>query len=167
MERLAKLNVIVSTNMAGYAGNYDAAVRALGREEAERQTPVKEMLDHHLVVVNGSDYAGPSPETATSNNPFVPLYYYVSRKTRDGRVLGIQEKISREEALRIATNNNAFATWEEKVKGSIEPGKLADFLVISGDIMTIPEDEILKLHPLATYVGGRKVYEVPEANGAF
>jgi predicted amidohydrolase YtcJ len=167
MERLARLNVIVSTNMAGYAGNYDAAVRVLGREEAERQTPVKEMLDHHLVVVNGSDYGGPSPETATSNNPFVPLYYYVSRKTRDGRVLGTQEKISREEALRIATNNNAFATWEEKVKGSIEPGKLADFLVLSGDFMTIPEDEILKLHPLATYVGGRKVYEAPEANGSF
>ena len=167
MERLAKLGVIVSTNMAGYAGNYDVTVRALGQEQAERQTPVREMLDHHLVVVIGSDYAGPNPETATSNNPFVPLYYYVSRKTRDGRVLGPHEKISREEALRIATYNNAFATWEEKVKGSIEPGKLADFLVLSGDFMTIPEDEILKLHPMATYVGGRKVYAAPEANGAF
>jgi predicted amidohydrolase YtcJ len=167
MERLAKLGVIVSTNMAGYAGNYDAAVRTLGQEQAERQTPVKEMLDHNLIVVIGSDYGGPNPDTATSNNPFVPLYYYVSRKTRAGRVLGPQEKISREQALRIATNNNAFATWEEKVKGSIEPGKLADFLVLSADFMTIPEDEILKLHPMATYVGGRKVYEAPEANGAF
>ena len=167
MERLAKLGVIVSTNMAGYTGNYDAAVRELGRAQAERQTPVREMLDHHLVVVIGSDYGGPTPETTTSNNPFVPLYYYVSRKTRDGRVLGPHEKISREEALRIATYNNAFATWEEKVKGSIEPGKLADFLVLSADFTTIPEDEILKLHPLATYVGGRKVYEAPEANGAF
>lgn len=167
MERLAKLGVIVSTNMAGYAGNYDAAVRALGQQQAERQTPVKEMLDHNLVVVIGSDYGGPNPDTATSNNPFVPLYYYVSRKTRAGRVLGPQEKISREQALRIATNNNAFATWEEKVKGSIEPGKLADFVVLSADFMTIPEDEILKLHPMATYVGGRKVYESPQANGAF
>jgi predicted amidohydrolase YtcJ len=167
MDRLAKLGVIVSTNMAGYATNYDAAVRTLGREQAQRQTPVREMLDHHLVVVIGSDYSGPNPDTATSNNPFVPLYYYISRKTRDGRVLGPQEKISREEALRIATNNNAFATWEEKVKGSIEPGKLADFVVLSGDFMTIPEDEILKLRPMATYVGGRKVYSAPDANGAF
>ena len=167
MERLAKLGVIVSTNMAGYGGNYDAAVRALGQEQAQRQTPVREMLDHHLVVVIGSDYSGPNPDTATSNNPFVPLHYYVSRKTRDGRVLGPQEKVSREEALRIATYNNAFATWEEKVKGSIEPGKLADFLVLSGDFMTIPEDEILKLRPMATYVGGRKVYSAPDANGAF
>jgi predicted amidohydrolase YtcJ len=167
MDRLAKLGVIVSTNMAGYAGNYDAAVRALGQEQAERQTPVREMLDHHLVVVIGSDYAGPNPDTATSNNPFVPLYYYVSRRTRGGRVLGPQEKITRQEALRIATYNNAFATWEEKMKGSIEPGKLADFLVLSGDFMTIPEDEILKLRPMATYVGGRKVYSAPEADGAF
>ena len=53
------------------------------------------------------------------------------------------------------------------MKGSIEPGKLADFLVLSGDFMTIPEDEILKLYPMATYVGGRKVYAAPEANGAF
>jgi len=167
MDRLAKLGVVVSTNMAGYAGNYDAAVRNLGQEQAQRQTPVREMLDHHLVVVIGSDYSGPNPDTASPNNPFVPLYYYVSRKTRDGRVLGASEKVSREEALRIATYNNAFATWEEKVKGSIEPGKLADFLVLSADFMTIPEEEILKLHPLATYVGGRKVYVAPDANGAF
>jgi predicted amidohydrolase YtcJ len=165
MDRLAKLGVIVSTNMAGYAGNYDAAVRALGQEQAERQTPVREMLDHHLVVVIGSDYAGPNPDTATSNNPFVPLYYYVSRRTRGGRVLGPQEKITREEALRIATYNNAFATWEEKMKGSIEPGKLADFLVLSGDFMTIPEDEILKLRPMATYVGGRWPMPTRRATG--
>src|SRR5439155_7905051 len=126
MERLAKLGVIVSTNMAGYTGNYDAVVRELGQEQAQRQTPVKEMLDRHLVVIAGSDYGGPNPETTTSNNPFIPLYFYVSRKTRDGRVLGPQEKISRQEALRILTINNAFATAEEKVKGSIEPGKLAD-----------------------------------------
>jgi predicted amidohydrolase YtcJ len=167
MDRLAKLGVIVSTNMAGYANNYDVVVRNLGQEQAERQTPVREMLDHHLVVVIGSDYGGPNPDTMTSNNPFIPLYYYVSRKTRDGRVLGPQEKISRQEALRIATNNNAFTTWEEDVKGSIEPGKLADFLVLSGDFMTIPEDEILSLHPLVTYVGGRRVYSAPNQTGAF
>ncbi len=167
MDRLAKLGVIVSTNMTGYAGNYEAAVRTLGQERADRQTPVREMLDHHLVVVIGSDYGGPNPETTTSNNPFIPLYYYVSRKTVNGRVLGPQEKISRQEALRIATNNNAFATWEENVKGSIEPGKLADFVVLSADFMTIPEDEILQLHPMATYVGGRKVYSAPDARDAF
>lgn len=167
MERLARLGVIVSTNMAGYAGDYEAAVKNLGREQAERQTPVRELLDHRLIVVAGSDYAGPNPDTTTSNNPFIPLYYYVSRKTREGRVLGAHEKISRAEALRIATMNNAHITWEENLKGSIEPGKLADFVILSADFMTIPEDQILQLRPMATYVGGRKVFSAPDAKGAF
>ena len=167
MDRIAKLGVIVSTNAAGYTGSYDAVVRALGKEQAERQTPVRELLDHHIVVVPGSDYGGPNPDTTTPNNPFIILYYYVSRKTPDGKVIGPQEKVTREEALRIATNNNAFTTWEEKEKGSIEPGKLADFVVLSGDFLTVPEDQILKLHPMTTYVGGRKVYSAPEAKDAF
>jgi predicted amidohydrolase YtcJ len=83
MERLAELNVIVSTNMAGYTGNYDAAVRSLGEQEAQRQTPVREMLDHHLVVINGSDYSGPNPDTRSPSNPFVPLYYL--RVAQDSR----------------------------------------------------------------------------------
>ena len=102
-------------------------MRSLGEQQAQRQTPVREMLDHHLVVITGSDYGGPNPDTTTSNNPFVPLYYYVSRKTRDGRVLGPQEKISREEALRIATTNNAFATWEEEGQGLHRTRKAGGF----------------------------------------
>ena len=91
----------------------------------------------------------------------------MSRKNRSGRVIGPQEKISREEALRIATNNNAYATWDEKVKGSIEPGKLADFVILSADFMTIPEEQILQLHPMATYVGGRRVFSAPDAKARF
>jgi hypothetical protein len=67
----------------------------------------------------------------------------------------------------VATYNNAYATWSEKVKGSIEPGKLADFVILSGDFMTIPEDQILQLRPIATYVGGRKVFSAPDAKDAF
>jgi predicted amidohydrolase YtcJ len=163
MDRIAKLGVIVSTNTAGYASNYDQAVRNLGKEQADRQTPVRELLDHHIVVVTGSDYSGPNPDTMTPNNPFIPLYYYISRKTRDGRILGPQEKISRQEALRIATNNNAFTTWDENIKGSIQAGKVADFVILSGDFMTVPEDQILQLHPLATYVAGKRVFSAPDA----
>ena len=70
--------------------------------------------------------------------------------------MGADEKISRTEALRIFTANNAYATFEEKVKGSIEPDKLADFVIISQDIMTVPDDQILGTHVLATYVEGAK-----------
>ena len=91
-------------------------------------------------------------------NPFIPIYFYVTRKTETGTVLDPAQKISREEALRVSTINTAYLTFEEDVKGSIEPGKLADFLILSQDILTVPEEQIRSIQPLATYVGGRKVF---------
>lgn len=158
LDRLAKLGVIVSLQAAGYNGGYEAAVRAVGKERAERQTPIRDMLDRHMIVCAGSDFGGPNPDEALPNNPFKYFYYYVTRKTTDGRLLGPEEKISRAEALRLFTVNSAYATFEEKVKGSIEAGKLADFVILSQDIMTVPDDKILATRALATYVGGRKVF---------
>jgi predicted amidohydrolase YtcJ len=54
-------------------------------------------------------------------------------------------------------------TFEEDVKGSLEPGKLADFLILSADVMTVPEDDLPRIRPLATYVGGKKRYSVPSS----
>jgi predicted amidohydrolase YtcJ len=164
LDRLAKLGVIVSLQAAGYNGGYEAAVRAYGKERAERQTPIRDMLDRHMIVCAGSDFGGPSPEEALPNNPFKYFYYYVTRKTTDGRLLGPEEKISRAEALRLFTVNSAYTTFEEKVKGSIEAGKLADFVVLSQDLMTVPDDKILSTRALATYVGGRKVFSAENTN---
>ncbi len=158
LDRLAKLGVVVSLQAAGYNGGYEAAVKAVGKERAERQTPIRDMLERHMIVCAGSDFGGPLPDDPHPNNPFKYFYYYVTRKTIDGRLLGPEEKISRAEALRLFTVNSAYATFEEKVKGSIEPGKLADFVVLSQDIMTVPDDQILATKVTATYVGGRKVF---------
>jgi predicted amidohydrolase YtcJ len=122
------------------------------------------MLDRHMIVCAGSDFGGPNPDEALPNNPFKYFYYYVTRKTTDGRLLGPEEKISRAEALRLFTVNSAYATFEEKVKGSIEAGKLADFVILSQDIMTVPDDKILATRVLATYVGGRKVFSAENTN---
>jgi len=164
LDRLAKLGVVVSLQAAGYNGGYEAAVRAVGKERAERQTPIRDMLDRHMIVCAGSDFGGPNPEEALPNNPFKYFYYYVTRKTTDGRLLGPEEKISRAEALRLFTVNSAYTTFEEKVKGSIEAGKLADFVILSQDIMTVPDDKILATRALATYVGGRKVFSAENTN---
>jgi len=66
--------------------------------------------------------------------------------------------------LRIFTANAAYATFEDKVKGSIEPGKVADFVILSQDIMTVPDDKILATHSLVTYVGGHKVFAADKTN---
>ena len=87
LDRLAKLGVVVSLQAAGYNGGYEAAVKAVGKERAERQTPIRDMLDRHMVVCAGSDFGGPLPDDPHPNNPFRFFYYYVTRKTRDGMVL--------------------------------------------------------------------------------
>jgi len=63
--------------------------------------------------------------------------------------------------------NNAYATFEEDVKGSIEDGKLADFVVLSADYLTIPEEQILQLRPMATFVGGKKVFSAADAKSDY
>jgi predicted amidohydrolase YtcJ len=159
MERLARLGVLVSAQFQPYYLDFDWLVRRVGgnQELAEREVPMRELLYHHLSVSSGSDFHG-TTDAGKTDNPLVSFYFYVTRKTRQGRVLGPQERISREEALRVATINEAYLTFEEKVKGSIEAGKLADFVILSQDILTVPDDQILATHPLATYVGGHEVF---------
>jgi predicted amidohydrolase YtcJ len=152
LDRLARLGIVVSAQFQPYRGS-ENMIKAYGLERAERSVPMREMLDHHLIVNAGSDWGG-GPTT----NPFIPIYFYVTRKTETGTVMGAAQKISREEALRVSTINTAYLTFEEDVKGSIEPGKLADFLILSQDILTVPDEQIRSIQPLATYVGGRKVF---------
>jgi predicted amidohydrolase YtcJ len=151
MDRMARLGVLVSAQFQPYTGT-EGSKRVLGAVRADYSVPIKDLLDHKLMVSSGSDFPG------QSNSPFECFYFYVTRKTEEGAVTGAAQKVSREQALRIATANNAFFTFEEDIKGSLEPGKLADFLVLSDDILTVPNDKILQLKPLATYVDGKKMY---------
>jgi predicted amidohydrolase YtcJ len=151
MERMARLGVLVSAQIRPYRDAKEL-VQHWGKARAERAVAIREFLDHKLSVSSGSDFP------ARTNNPFVNMFFYVTRQTLDGTTIGLAEKVTREEALRMITINNAYLTFEEHVKGSIEPGKLADFVVVSGDVMSVPEDQIKTIHPLATYVGGRKVF---------
>ena len=159
MERLNELGVVISAQLQPYRRAADM-VRTLGRERAERAVPMREFMDQGLIVSGGTDWGGNSATGAT-NNPFLNIYFYVTRNTLDLGPFGEAQKITRAEALRVATINNAYMTFEENIKGSIEAGKLADFVILSDDIMTVPEEEIPDIRPLATFVGGRKAYSSP------
>ena len=113
------------------------------------------LIDQGNVVPNGSD--GP----VESHNPFLGMYCAVTRKDELGLPEGgwhPEEAMTREEALRSFTTWAAWAAFEEDLKGSIEPGKLADFILVDRDMMTCPADEIKDVQVLQTVLGGETVY---------
>lgn len=129
--------------------------RYWGADRAAEVTPVKTYLDEGFLVAGGTD----SPVVPIS--PFWAMYHFLTRDTISDGVYGPDQRVtSRNTLLRLFTINNAKLTDEADTKGSIEPGKLADFVVLSADIMTIPDADVRKLSAVATYVGGRNVYEV-------
>jgi predicted amidohydrolase YtcJ len=124
-----------------------------GEKRSSWMTPMRAYIDAGIPVSTGTDSAVvPYP-------PFWTLYHFITRNTISGGVMGADQRISREEALRAATMGNAYLTFEEEIKGSIEEGKLADLVVLSDNILTCSEEDIEDVRSTMTIVGGRIVYE--------
>lgn len=115
--------------------------------------PLRTIQDSGIMWGLGSDGTA-----ANQTRPFTTLYFAVTGKMAGGRKV-IRQTISREDALIAATRHNAYFLFQEDNLGSIQPGKLADLLVLDRDYLTIPADEIKDIHPQMTIVGGRIVYE--------
>ncbi|MFH1701588.1 MAG: amidohydrolase [Candidatus Zixiibacteriota bacterium] len=113
----------------------------------------RKLMDTGAVIVNGTD------TPVESENPLKCFYASVTRKLADGSLFYPDQKMTREEALRSYTINGAYASFEEDIKGSIMPGKLADIVVLSKDIMTVPEEDILECDVIYTIVGGKILYK--------
>ena len=127
--------------------------RYWGMDRASQVTPVKTYLDQGFLLAGGTD----SPVIPLS--PFWAIYHFMTRDTISDGIYGANQAItSRDTLLRLFTINNAKLTGEDAVKGSIEPGKLADFAVLSADYLTIAPAEVAALRAVATYVGGKLVY---------
>ena len=152
-DRVKRLGLIINSQ---YMHNYELGaliLKAWKRPLADRSEPYAEWLRNGLMFAGGSD--GPISYYA---KPLKEIYGEVTRGTQWGGRLGPDQGISREDAIRSVTINGAYTTFEEKVKGSIEPGKYADFVVLSGDIMKVPSEQIRELRVLATVLGGKTVY---------
>lgn len=119
-------------------------------------------LDNSINVGLGSDSV--SGSGGVHWEPFLNIWHAVTRKSRKGFVIKDGQNITREEALKCYTRNNAWITFEENVKGSIEPGKYADFVVIDRDILTCPIDDIKDTKVLMTVIGGKVVFETNDVN---
>jgi predicted amidohydrolase YtcJ len=152
--RMKALDLVISAQDHLYLAG-PSLVTYWGPARAARTTPMRAYLDQGLVVSGGTDSAVvPYP-------PLWVIYHFVTRDTISGGVLGADQRISRKEALQVETINNAYTTFEERTKGSIEPGKLADLVVLPQDILTCAEKDIEQMSVSMTMVGGRVVYRRP------
>lgn len=156
-----KLNAGVDTQSYLYFRDADFIAKIYGEDWAERFLGLNSWVKAGVPVAINSDHMiGYDPDHAMNSfNPFLMLYIAVSRKDDQGNIHGAQQRLSRLDALRTVTTWAAWLGFDEKQLGSLEKGKLADFVVIDRDYLTCPEDEIKAIKPLRTFVGGKMVFD--------
>ena len=152
--RFNQLGVIASMQGVHTISDGPWVAKRLGEERARRTSYLwRSLMDAGVIVTNGTD------TPVEDVDPIMSFYGSVSRKTREGKVFVPEQRVTREEGLRAYTLNNAYASFEEKELGSLTPGKYADIVVLSKNIMTIPEDEIPTARVDLTILGGSIKYD--------
>lgn len=152
--RFGQLGVIAAMQAIHCTSDAPYVLLRLGPRRAEEGAYVwQKLMQSGAIVGNGTD----APVEDVS--PIACYYAAVSRKLKDGTRFYPDQRMSREEALRSYTWNNAYAAFEEKEKGSLAPGKLADITVLSRDILTIAEDDIPSTDVVYTIVGGKIAFQ--------
>jgi len=153
IERIRKLGVL-PTIFGPYPYYHgDKILPAFGAERLERMFAARSFLDTGVKVSAHSDHhASPYP-------PLMGIHALVNRRSMYGQPIGLSQKISVMEALRLYTINAAYHSFEEDLMGSIEPGKLADMVVLGRDILTVPTETVINIPIDMTIVDGRIVYQ--------
>jgi len=122
--------------------------------------PLQSYLKAGIVIAGGSDHMIGHDKNRAVNpyNPFFNMWMSITRRTREGVEVYAEEKITREQALRMYTNGSAYLMFSEKQLGSLETGKFADFVVIEEDFLKCSDDAFRNIAPKATVVGGKAVF---------
>ncbi len=152
LERMAKLKINVSASIGFCYPIGDSHIAALGKDRLCGYYPMKSFRDHGVVAAGNSDGFGES-------YALTGIYGCVTRKSRSGNYLCKDEAVPVMDAIKVYTWNAAYLEGSEDLKGSIEPGKHADFVVLDRDITTVDPKEIIETEVLMTIVGGDVVYE--------
>ena len=156
--RFAELGVIASIQGVHCTSDGPWVPRRLGPDRSRDGAYVwRKLIDSGATVCNGTD--APVEDVA----PIPNFHASITRLTATGDSFYPEQRMDRMEALRSYTINAAFAAFEDETKGSLTPGKLADVVVLSRDILTVPEAEIPETEVLYTIVGGRVRYRGPGA----
>jgi predicted amidohydrolase YtcJ len=161
--RFAKLGIIPSMQASHAIGDLHFAPSRLGMDRLQGAYAWNSFIKSGVIVPGGSD------APVERGEPMIEFYAAVARKDirgYSGEGWHPEEKVTRDQALKMLTVWPAYAAFEENLRGSIEVGKLADLTVLSADIMTIPELEILKTHCAMTVIGGEIVYEAVPGSAA-
>lgn len=150
IRRFAPLGVIAAMQGVHATSDGPWIPKRLGEERARTGAYMwRELMKSGVLIANGTDVP------VEDIDPIASYYASVSRRLNTGDVFYPEQRMTREEALRTYTLNNAYAAFEEQQKGSLTPGKLADIVVLSKDILTVPEQEILDAKVDMTILGGR------------
>jgi len=159
LERIKKLGVVISVQPSFIYHSGDIWYRLFGEERLQMSVPVKTAVDMGIPVAFGADYP-----CTVDTRPQMTLWSAVVRQTSSGRVVGGQESVDIQQALRLHTMGSAYAAHEENVKGSIEVGKHADLVVWSDDMFSVPTDKIRDLRAELTIVGGQVIHQFNQTN---
>jgi predicted amidohydrolase YtcJ len=160
LERCKALGVVADVQPAWLYKDGTTLLNVLGKDRVRWFQPYKSWLDY-TIIGGGSDHMLRFDSRGSTNpwDPWLGIAVAVHRTTERGTVLFPEEALTREQAIRLYTINNAYLTHEEKVKGSLEVGKLADFIVVDRDVLTCPVKDVAGTQVIRTVVGGKTVYE--------
>ncbi len=152
--RFAQLGVIPSMQGIHCTSDGPYVIKRLGEKRAKEGAYVwRKLMDTGVIICNGTD--APVEDV----DPIPCFYATVTRIMKNGQAFYPDQKMTREEALRSYTINCAYASFQEDILGSLTPGKLADITVLSKDIMTVPDEDILDAEVAYTIVGGKVMYQ--------
>jgi hypothetical protein len=154
MERIKKLHLVIASHPSFTYFSGDRYLATVSPDLVPWLYRIGTMVKEGLIVAGASD----SP--IVPNSPLMGVYSGITRKTSSGQLLGKEETLSARQILAMYTINGAYASHEEKIKGSIVAGKLADFVLLSNNPTLTPAEEIKDIKVLMTVIGGKVVYRL-------
>ena len=159
--RAKKIGVLVDVQPDWLHFDGASLSRVMSKEAMRYFIPLRSLVDAGVIFAGGSDHMVGWDKNSAVNayNPFLGMWIAITRKTAQGGVVHPEERLTRQEALKMYTAWAAYLQHAEKDRGSVEIGKLGDLVVLDRDYLTCPEDDIRKIEPVMTIVGGRITFQ--------